>query len=377
MKLKNKIKLVYKKIIIQLFLIIYKKPIYKNSLKLNNFHVKKFNIDKKKYKIYEINKGRVFTNKNDVTAYITSDNIITEGSMQFKKWDVINSRNQKLIDNIVLKNGTPNFKKNYNGNILSILSGGAARENFTHWFTDVIPRIMIFKKKFNLDDIDFIYVPSIKYKYQIESLDLLDIKLSKIISSEKIKHIQANKIFYTSHPCEYYPSKTQKWSLDLLRKYYIPKKIKKNEKFRYIFIDRDQLKLVDTQNLKNFATWRVLLNEDEIKNYLKTLGFKIIKPEKFSLKEQIEIFYSAEVIVSLFGAAMMMLAFCNSKAKIIEIKPHKSGNEFKNISNKLLLKHEQIKIEPKIYSEVPQNGLIFCNLDLLKEKFKKMKINFK
>ena len=131
------------------------------------------------------------------------------------------------------------------------------------------------------------------------------------------------------------------------------------------------------ENLKNFATWRVLLNEDEIKNYLKMIGFKIIKPEKFSLKEQIEIFYSAEVIVSLFGAAMMMLAFCNSKAKIIEIKPHKSGNEFKNISNKLLLKHEQIKIEPKIYSEVPQNGLIFCNLDLLKEKFEKMKIKFK
>ena len=64
MKLKNKIKLVYKKIIIQLFLIIYKKPIYKNSLKLNNVHVKKFNIDKTKYKLYEINKGRVFTNKN-------------------------------------------------------------------------------------------------------------------------------------------------------------------------------------------------------------------------------------------------------------------------------------------------------------------------
>ena len=40
---------------------------------------------------------------------------------------------------------------------------------------------------------------------------------------------------------------------------------------------------------------------------------------------------------------MMMIAFCNKKVKIIEIKPKKSGNEFKNISDKLNLKHEQIK----------------------------------
>ena len=56
MKLKNKIKLFYKKIIIQLFLIIYKKPIYINSLKLNNFNVKRFNIDKKNIKFMKLTK---------------------------------------------------------------------------------------------------------------------------------------------------------------------------------------------------------------------------------------------------------------------------------------------------------------------------------
>ena len=45
-----------------------------------------------------------------------------------------------------LTNGTPNFKKKINGNVLSLLSGGAARDNFTHWFTDVIPRVILFKE---------------------------------------------------------------------------------------------------------------------------------------------------------------------------------------------------------------------------------------
>ena len=38
------------------------------------------------------------------------------------------------------------FKRKINGNVLSLLTGGAARNNFTHWFTDVIPRIILFKK---------------------------------------------------------------------------------------------------------------------------------------------------------------------------------------------------------------------------------------
>ena len=369
-----KIKSFYRKLIIFLYLVIYKKPIYKKKINLENFNFTELKIDKKLYRIYELDRGRVFTNKNDITAYITKANFLTEGSMQFKKFDAINSRNQGLDKNLVLKNGTPNVKKHIKGNVLSLLSGGASTNNFTHWFTDVVPRIILFKKKFNLKKIDKFYVPSVKFKFQVESLNLLNIKPSQLISSESIKHIHAKKIYYTSHPCHFYPSKAQKWSLVSLRKLYLPKKLKRNKKFKYIYIDRDQLKLIDKDNLKKYASWRVLLNEDEIRTYLKSTGFKIIKPENFSFKEQIHIFNSAEVIVSLFGAAMMMITFCNSNAKILEIKPEKSGNEFKNISNKLNLLHEQIKVKPKYKSSTPQNGLLFCNLNIIKNKLKKLKI---
>jgi len=369
-----KIKSFYRKLIIFLYLIIYKKPIYKKKINLENFNFTELKINKELYRIYELDRGRVFTNKNDITAYITKANFLTEGSMQFKKFDAINSRNQGLDKNLVLKNGTPNVKKHIKGNVLSLLSGGASTNNFTHWFTDVVPRIILFKKKFNLKKIDKFYVPSVKFKFQVESLNLLNIKPSQLISSESIKHIQAKKIYYTSHPCHFYPSKAQKWSLVSLRKLYLSKKLKRNKKFKYIYIDRDQLKLIDKDNLKKYASWRVLLNEDEIRTYLKSTGFKIIKPENFSFKEQINIFNSAEVIVSLYGAAMMMITFCNSNAKILEIKPEKSGNEFKNISNKLNLLHEQIKVKPKYKSSTPQNGLLFCNLNIIKNKLKKLKI---
>ena len=46
------------------------------------------------------------------------------------------------------------------------------------------------------------------------------------------------------------PSKAEKWSFESLRSLYIPKKLKKDKKFKLIFIDRDQLKLLDKKNLK-------------------------------------------------------------------------------------------------------------------------------
>ena len=372
--IRHVIKFFYKKLIIIFFLIIYKKPKYKKKIKLKNFKSTKLKIKGKIYKIYEINNGRVYTDRNDITAYISEENYLTEGSLQFKKFDQINSKNQPIEKNITLINGTTGLKKKINGNILSLLSGGASRNNFTHWFTDVVPRIILFSKRFNLNIIDNLYVPSLKYNYQVESLKLLNIPFNKLISSEDTKHIEAKKIFYTSHPCHYYPTQVQKWSFDSLRKLYIPVKFKKNKKYKKIFIDRDQLKFVDKSNLQKYSSWRVLLNENEIKKFLQSKGFTIIKPENFSFKKQVEIFNSADVIISLFGAAMMMLTFCNKKVKIIEIMPKNAGNDFKNISEKLNFHHEQIKIKPNLKSSTPQNGLLFCDLNLIKKKLKKLYI---
>ena len=147
--IKSYLKFFYKRIIIIFFLKIYGKPTYKEKFKTDNFNSINLKIKKKNYKIYEIEKGRVFTNKNDITAYITKNNVLVDGSMQFKKFDNINSKNQLLKKNSTLHDGTNSFKRKINGNILSLLSGGAARDNFTHWFTDVIPRIFYLQKNIN------------------------------------------------------------------------------------------------------------------------------------------------------------------------------------------------------------------------------------
>ena len=365
---KKKLKIFYKKIIVALFSLLYEKP--KLKLKEKDFSEKIFDIkiDGNSYKLFELTDGRIFTDGNDTTAYMSKNNNISEASLQYKKFDFINSKMQKYSRNEVLTKGTPKFKKKVYGNLLSLLSGGAARNNFTHWFTDIIPRIRIYQQKFNINKIDKFYVPSIKYKFQRESLSYFGINKSNIISSEKHKHIEAKKVYATNHPCFHRPTMVKEWSIKYLNKIYQSKtKLKKYEK---IFINRDQFKLVDKDNLKKYAEYRVLLNEVEIKDYLTSIGFKTIKPEEYSFSDQLKIFSSAKYVVGLYGAAMMMLAFCKKNTKILEFKPVGGGMEFRNISKLAKLKHRQIILKPLIKSKILQNGILLCPINRIKKELK-------
>ena len=134
--IKKKVKIIYKTIIINFFYLIYKKPKINNKKLDESEKIYNLKIDKNKYSIFEFQQGRIYTDSNDTTAYITANNNISDASLQYKKFDTINSRNQKTLNNEVLKIGTPKLKKKISGNLLSVVSGGASRNNFTHWLTD-------------------------------------------------------------------------------------------------------------------------------------------------------------------------------------------------------------------------------------------------
>ena len=65
---------------------------------------------------------------------------------------------------------------------------------------------------------------------------------------------------------------------------------------------------------------------------------------------------------------MMMLSFCKKNTKVLEIKPLLGGNEFKNISKLIKLKHRQINLRPLFKSNIPQNGLLTCPLEKIKKE---------
>lgn len=357
------------------FIYVYPKlPLKKNDLV--GVIKKKIKLNKKNYFANKIIDGRLYTDNVYFASYISKNNFLIDTSYQFaNKKNSLTSYNQNISRNPTLTNGTPKFIVEKKFNILSLLSGGAAKENFSHWFLDVIPKIYLFKRLFKNEKIDKIIVPSTKLSFQKESLMMLGFKSKDIMSANQLKHIKCKNLFTTSHPSNYHPEGVPLWNIKYIRSVFLNNKKKSNINYERIYIDRSQSHLIDTNNLDQFKTFRVILNEDEIKKYLISYGFKIVKPEKYSFRDQISLYNNAKVIFSLFGAAMYLISLCKPKTKIIEIRPKKASDEFKKIAKFCNLNHNQINLSPIVNpGKFTQQGLLYCSLSRVEKVIKNLSL---
>ena len=325
-KVRKLLQLIFKKLAQIYFIIIYGKIIYNFSNNKNNKEIiKKESNDnyfsKKKYHTYQINKGRIYTDYVENVAIIHNNYLFGKTSFQ--------QVNGKLLTsnfNSVLKKGTPRIKKKITGSVLSLVQG-ASSVNYFHWLFDILPKIFICSKNYNISKIDNFYLPELQ-RFQIQSLNFFKIKKDKIINSKLYRHIEADRIITVDHP--WYTkgyffeefNNFPKWIIIWLRNNFLKKKKKFNAS-KKIFIDRSDSKSNHSQ----------IINKDQVINFLKKKNFKVYKIAKMDFFKQVYLFWNADFIISAHGAALSNLAFCKPKTKIIEIKPElQQGNYFKKIS---------------------------------------------
>ena len=70
---------------------------------------------------------------------------------------------------------------------------------------------------------------------------------------------------------------------------------------------------------RKFTSKRFIKNEGEIEQFLESKGFEIIAPEKLSMKKQIQLFSSSNIIVAQMGAALTNLLYAGRGGGLIEI----------------------------------------------------------
>ena len=351
----------------KLILSILKKKIIKLDATIPN--IRKFAFSKKKQFIYFINNCSIITNSVDDAAYITNNSIIEGPSYQYR-----NSKNTSVKNNFIFNKLTFKFKKKIKGNLISIISGGAAKHNYGHWLFDVLSRLLIIKKIYKFKASDYFYVPALKYQFQIDTLNYLNIYKKHIISSEDNKHVYSKKIICTDHTFFHrFDLITKKILLDIRGHFLKFKKKSKIKSSKRIFINRDYSKFnLNKNNIIKYKDERILLNHKEIKTFLFKKGFKTITLNNKSFADQIKIFSDAKEIISLYGAELSNLVFCSPKTKVIEIKNNNKSYDFLNISKKLSLRHTQINLKPIFKSSVSQNGIINCPIKLIDKALKKM-----
>ena len=363
---RNYLKRKYKFLIEILFKFFYGKIniISSNDLK-KSLSIKKIKIDGILYNIFNVRNFRLYTTSVHDQSVIVSNQLIPGPSFQLrvKESDNLYARNNGNIkENIVLKIGTPRIKKKIKGKVFSLLSGGAAKTNYFHWLFEVLPRLEILSQSENIENIDFFLLPSIKMSHHLETINLLNIPRKKLLDSNTYKHIQSDELYVVDHPFRltnntvYDTQNIPKWIFEWVREKFL--KYKSTASFpEKIFIERS----------KSISTSRDIKNKEEVYRVFKDNNFSFIKPENYSFRDQIKMFFSAKVIAGLHGAGFANICFCNSKTKIIEFKTKTTGMNSGNIALKTNLEYKDIICEA-IDKFGGQQGKLIVPLEELKNK---------
>jgi len=308
-----------KTIIRGLFKLIYGRVNFDNNINYSAItsELDKYNNKAKsnqRYFLYSSDNCRIYTDLNENVAVIKDGKILNGHSYQ-----QVNGKLESLKQNSILKLGTPYFKKNIKGTIVNLLQGSSG-ENYFHFMFDILPKLWMVESKIKFEDIDY-FLLNKKIDWQIKILEIIGINSNKILSAEQYRHIEASRIISVTHPwylegyIQEQVANIPSWIIYELRTNFLNKNIsKKNLK---IYLDRSDSKFKHCK----------VLNNSELVNFLEKRKFQIVKPEKLSLNEQINIFNNAQIIVGGHGASFTNIVFCEKNTNIIEFIPSSHPNK--------------------------------------------------
>jgi len=362
---KKTLQKIFKKISYGLFFLIYGKIIKSlDSNSDNRIRVESVSKNKKiKYKIYIIKNGSLYTDRIQDTAILIDRCIIEGPSFQYRDNNL-----SPINNNIVFEKGTPRKLKKLNGKVLSLLTGGAGNNNYWHWIYDVLPRLALCDEIIKLSDVDYFLVPSLNKKFQLETLNELNIPTEKLLSSDKYRHIKSNELIATDHPYAISGNSTKdihnipSWiCLWLKDKFLTNKSTYKKKLPKKIYIDR-------SDSTSNLSKLRALVNENEIKKIMNKNGFENVRLSDLHFADQVQLFYQADYIVGLHGAAFANLVFCRPNTKVLEFQSTTAGQVIENIAKANNLIYSSIRCEPIDYDFLNQLGHIEIPLEELQKK---------
>ena len=198
---------------------------------------------------------------------------------------------------------------------VALLSARYGENNYCHWMFDLLPQFDLIRRSgIKINEIDKFAVSSCQLPFQKETLKSLGIPESKIIEISHYPHIKAKNLIVPS------VTRATKWSCKFLRRDLLPDRQIENKSER-IYISRRN------------ASYRRVINETEVMDYLEKFGFRDVTLESMSVGEQALLLAGAKIIVAPHGAGLTNLVFCRGGTKIIElISPDAVRNGYYEIS---------------------------------------------
>lgn len=257
------------------------------------------------YIIVALPNGRLYSNNIDMVAVITQDNaLLGDVSLQY-----LPNRIARPEENNIFRQAYFTSPRKYKGTVFNMLAGGGPIINYGHWLIDVLPRIYLLKKSGWFDKVDWFVVPNYKYDFQKDSLKLLGIDQNKIIQGSDQLHITADVLIASTAPRGERSYLMPAWVVDFHRESFLNNQLISNKYPPLVYISRRD------------GTSRKVLNEQKLIDLLEHYGFKVYELSKLSFVEKISLFSYAKVILSVVGAGLSNVVYCQKGTKVIEIFP--------------------------------------------------------
>lgn len=237
-------------------------------------------------------KEEVFTKNNEIVSEISSQKGIYTSTFLLKR-----ITNAKKIKGFVVN-----------------LSLSGLENNYYHFWIEWYARYYLLQQSGLADD-ETQYIITQETAFQKQLVQLLQINKSKILHIEKGKMIQADNLIV--------PSLINNWeylnfteSFKSFQKQWLPSWLPKAYQ---LFSNNDKTPDKNIFISRKAATYRQILNEDEIFNEIKKYGFNKYCLEDMPLMDQISLFNSAKNVISPHGAGLTNLVFSPQRVNILEI----------------------------------------------------------
>ncbi len=180
--------------------------------------------------------------------------------------------------------------------------------NIGHWMIDGLARLFLALRHHDLESVDHVLVPKLKYGFQRESLLELGIPGHKIVEIDVLQCVRCERLLVTTAPRGYSSSNTPGWLIDGFRQSLLPAKNTIATGKRIYISRRD-------------AGSRKFVNEEEIIACLEKFGFEAVEMSSYDFNGKVALFAQAEMIVGLTGAGLTNLMLCRSDATVLELFP--------------------------------------------------------
>lgn len=186
---------------------------------------------------------------------------------------------------------------------LGVLATRGGSANYYHFLFDVLPRWALLRDAGLAESVDGIYVPT-ETRYQRELLAISGLDRQRIVPTTKHSAIRADRLLVPSlaNVDEYMPPWIPLWLRDQLPAGDL------SERPRRIYVTRG-----------SGPNTRRLTTEDALWPELARRGFVRIDPGTLSVREQIDSFAAADVVVGIHGAALSNLVFSPSGVRVLEL----------------------------------------------------------